>query len=77
MQAAVSARLQILGFDAGSGTPQSLLVWFFEMLLLPVISSSLICPAPPAPGWYIIAAAEADDEDEYGEYGCPWALWYG
>lgn len=30
LQAAVSARLQIFGFDAGSGTPQSLLVWFFE-----------------------------------------------
>lgn len=40
MQAAVSAKLHIFGFDAGSGMPQSLLVWFFE----PGTISSLIPP---------------------------------
>lgn len=68
LQAAVSARLQILGFDAGRGTPQSLLVWFFEMLLLPPSSSFTL------PAWYI-----SDEADAYGEYGWWWAcgLWYG
>lgn len=40
MQAAVSAKLHIFGFDAGRGMPQSLLVWFFE----PGTISSLIPP---------------------------------
>lgn len=50
LQAAVSARLQIFGFDAGRGTPQSLLVWFFEF---DSISSLIAAPCEYA---FIMAA---------------------
>lgn len=40
LQAAVSAKLHIFGFDAGRGMPQSLLAWFFE----PGTISSFIPP---------------------------------